>query len=32
MRGTKVVLHFFGVNLESYGHRLKSVSTEFLKL
>lgn len=30
--GKKVVLCFFSVNLESYGHRLKSVSTEFLKL
>lgn len=30
--GKKVVLQFFSVNLESYGHRLKPVSTEFLKL
>lgn len=30
--GKKVVLRFFSVNLENYGHRLKSVSTEFLKL
>lgn len=29
--GKKVVLQFFSVNLESYGHRLKPVSTEFLK-
>lgn len=30
--GKKVVLQFFSVNLESYGHRLKPVTTEFLKL
>lgn len=30
--GKKVVLRFFSVNLESYGRRLKPVSTEFLKL
>ena len=30
--GKKVVLRFFSVNLENYGYRLKSVSTEFLKL
>lgn len=30
--GKKVVLQYFSVNLESYGHRLKPVSTEFLKL
>lgn len=30
--GKKVVLPFFSVNLESYGHGLKPVSTEFLKL
>lgn len=30
--GKKVVLQFFSVNLESYGHRLKPVSTKLLEL
>lgn len=30
--GKKVVLQFFSINLESYGQRLKPVSTEFPKL